>query len=250
MSRAFLYGRHSSAKQDLTQEVQHDMCLKYYQQILQPKGVLLGGWHYDPAVSSEKPFSERDEGRIVFLSAQPGDHIVTAKWSRAFRSLVDGTKSLEQLKMRRVTVHTVDLPVDANKASGRLVRNVVMSVDQFTREIAGEAQQEIMQYRMDNGLPYSRGVPVGWRAVGKKPHRRFVADQDERVFVEVLAKMRASGKSIEQIALWCCTQRIIENKRRFGHLDGVYWALLAREKGYPKISGFKRLRKMALLGQV
>jgi len=70
------------------------------------------------------------------------------------------------------------------------------------------------------------------------------------VFVEVLAKMRASGKSIEQIALWCCTQRIIENKRRFGHLDGVYWALLAREKGYPKISGFKRLRKMALLGQV
>lgn len=252
MSRVFLYGRHSTDKQDLTEEVQHDTCLRFYQEKLQPKGLMLAlpGWFYDPATSSENAFSEREQGRIVFVSAQPGDHIVTAKWSRAFRSLSDGTRTLEQFKIRRVTVHAVDLPIDTTRANGRLVQNVQMSVDQYYREIASEAQQEIMDYRMRNGLPFSRGVPVGWRVIGKKPHRRFQADTQERVLCEMMAKLRTNGWTIEQIALWCLDQIMFPNKRRFGHVDGVHWALLARDKGYPKVSGFKRLRKMARLGQV
>jgi DNA invertase Pin-like site-specific DNA recombinase len=250
MPRAWLYGRHSSAKQDLTEDIQQDICEKFFADKLEPMGVTLVDWFYDPAVSSVNPFSERDQGRVVFVSAQPGDHIVCAKWSRAFRSLADGTKTLEQLRYRGVTFHACDLQADETRANGRLVRNLQMSVDQYQREIAAEAQNEIMHWRMGQGVPYSRGCPLGWRAVGVKPHRVFHADPMERALCTFMSNLRKSGMAVERIALWAVNQKVIPAKRRLDHVDAVLWALLAHQKGYPKISGFKRLRSMAKLGQV
>lgn len=250
MTKAFLYGRHSTDKQDLTQDVQHDMCMRFYERELKPKGVGLAGWFYDPAVSSAIFMGERDLGRIVIASLQPGDHLVVAKISRSFRSLQDGTNTIAQLELRGVTLHAVDLPVDAKKASGRLVRNVNMVVDQYVREIASEHNREVIAYRKSQGLPFSKGVPIGWKACGQAPHRVFRADVEERVLAARLTQLYGQGRSLYELALWGGRQVEYPCKRRFGHRDAVRWAISACERGFPKITGYKNFRKLVRLGQI
>lgn len=247
MSRAFLYGRHSTAKQDMTEDVQQDLCIRYYEKELRPKGVGLARWFYDPAVSSEILFGERNEGRVVLASLQPGDHLIVAKMARAFRSVRDGENTLHQLKLRKVTVHSIDMQVDTSRAHGRFVRRVHMAADQLWREVAAEATQEVIEYRKAEGLPYSKGIPVGWKVFGKAPHRTFRVDSQERLLAEHIASMRASGMSLESLALWGLRQAQFPNKRAFGHRDGVKWLLNARALGYPKVCGYKAVRRLVRL---
>lgn len=256
-SRAFLYGRHSTDKQDITEDVQYALCLRYYEQELLPKGVLLAtttpeqsraGWFYDEAITSAISLGERHYGRIVMCSLQPGDHLVTAKHSRTFRSVRDGANTIAQLEQRGVRVHVVDLPIDSTKASGRLFRNVTLSMDQYLREIAVEHQNELMNYRKANGLPYSRGVPIGWKVQGDKPHRVFRVDMQERELVEKIWELHERGVSLLRIAMWNGWQTDFPNKRRFTNRYMVKHCLNARELGYPKVSGYKVVRKMVRSG--
>lgn len=249
-SRAFLYGRHSTDKQDLTQEVQLDICKTYYERVLKPHGVQFAGWFYDEAITSAIPFGEREYGRIVMVSLQPGDHLVAAKLSRTFRSLVDGTSTLAQLDRRGVKVHDVELPVDRTTSPGRLVSNVKMSVDQYYREQASEHQLEIIRYRQSQGLPFSRGVPIGWKNFGEKPHRVWRVDMQERTLAFHIAGLKASGMSLEQIALWGFRQTQFPNKRQFTHRDAVQWVLHAAARNFPKITGYKRFRSMVAKGEI
>lgn len=249
-ARAFLYGRHSTDKQDLTEDVQKDMCIRYYRRELQGKDVLLAGWYYDEAVSSAVMFSEREHGRIVMACLQPGDHLVVAKSSRPFRSVLDGENTLHQLGLRKVQVHFVDFPVDTTRAHGRFVRRVVMAADELWREVSQESAREVIEYRKREGLPFSRGVPVGWKVVGKKPHRTFRVDPVERAMADRIASLRASGMSLSDIALWGYQQKEFQNKRNFLNRDLVQWVLNARDMGYPKITGYKTVRRVKRLGQV
>jgi DNA invertase Pin-like site-specific DNA recombinase len=250
MARAFLYGRHSTDKQDLTQEVQLDICQRYYERELLPKGVELAGWFYDEAITSAILFGEREQGRIVVASLQPGDHLVVAKMSRPFRSVRDGENTLHQLSLRRVTLHALDMPIDTTRAHGRFVRRVHMAADQLWREVSSEAVRETIAYRKSLGLPFSRGVPVGWKAVGRRPHRVYRADPQERVLAEHISKLHAAGMSMERIALWSYTQKQFPNKRQFRSREAVRWALNAHALGYPKVTGYKEVRKLVRSGKV
>lgn len=248
--RVFLYGRHSTDKQDLTQDVQKDLCVRYYERELQPKGALLAGWFYDEAMTSAVPFSERSRGRIVLACLQPGDHLVVAKMSRPFRSVRDGENTLHQLELRKVQVHFLDMPVDTSRAHGRFVRRVYMAADQLWREVSQEAVRETIAYRKREGLPHSRGVPVGWKAVGQRPRRVFRVDMQERALADHIAGLRASGMSLDDIALWGYQQKQFPNKRQFLNRDLVKWVLNARDRGYPKITGYKNLRRAIRLGEI
>lgn len=250
MSRAFLYGRHSTDKQDLTQDVQRDLCERYFERALKPKGVVIAGWFYDEALTSAIPFGERGRGRIVLACLQPGDHLVVAKSSRPFRSVRDGENTMHQLELRNVQVHFVDMPVDTTRAHGRFVRRVVMAADQLWREVSQESVRETIAYRKREGLPFSRGVPVGWKVVGQRPRRTYRIDTQERALADRIAQLRAGGMSLESIALWGYTQTECPNKRQFKDRDLVQWVLNARAHNYPKITGYKNLRRAIRLGEI
>jgi hypothetical protein len=66
------YGRHSTNKQELTQEVQEFRTREYWERTLQPKGVAWGGFFYDAATSARIPFGEREQGRKIHTVAQTG----------------------------------------------------------------------------------------------------------------------------------------------------------------------------------
>ena len=80
--KAYGYGRASTGKQELTEEIQRRAVEEYYRTHLKPQGVEWGGWHYDAATSGDKAFTEREHGLSLWVMAQRGDYIVASKSDR------------------------------------------------------------------------------------------------------------------------------------------------------------------------
>lgn len=241
----YAYGRHSTAKQEVTREVQEFRCREYYDRNLAPKGVLWGGFFYDAATSARIPFTEREKGRTIHVVAQPGDHIVVAKLDRPFRSLRDGVVSMEQWSDRGVYFHSLDLQVDTSTPIGKFFRTVLLAVAELEREFARERTRETVLLRQRQGVPHSRGCPVGWRIVGQAPFRKYKPDEQERDLVKEMVLKRRNGESHDEIALWCLTQDAFPCKRTFPTRGQVRAAINAHRMGYPKITDYKRINRMA-----
>jgi DNA invertase Pin-like site-specific DNA recombinase len=245
------YGRHSTNKQELTKEVQQFRTKEHWDRNLREKGIAWGGFLYDPATSARTPFSERPSGRILHAVAQPGDHIVVTKLDRPFRSLRDGVTAMDQWQERGVIFHALDLQVDTGTAMGRFFRSILLAVAELEREFAKERTRETVLLRQRQGLPYSsNGCPVGWRIVGKAPHRRFRVDEDERLLVGEMARLRSDGATLEELALWSMRQKQVESKRTFPTRGQVKWALSARLAGWPKISNYKTFNRRVASGEI
>lgn len=241
----YAYGRHSTAKQELSKEVQEFRTKEYYQRNLAPQGVAWGGFYYDAATSARIPFTEREKGRMIHLMAQPGDHIVVAKLDRPFRSLRDGVVSMEQWTDRGVFFHSLDLQVDTSTPIGKFFRTILLAVAELEREFTRERTRETILLRQRQGAPYSRGCPIGWRIVGEAPHRQFRPDEQERLVVDEMSRRRDGGSSYDDIALWSLTQRTLQCKRTFPTRHQVRAAINAKRMGYPKVNGYKAINKLA-----
>lgn len=242
----FAYGRHSTHKQELTREVQEQRCRDYYDRVLVPLGHQWAGFFYDSAVSAGRvPFAERPEGRIMFHSCQPGDHVIMTRLDRCFRSVLDGVSVMEQLERRGVFFHSLDYNIDTSTPVGRYVRNILLAGAELERDLARERANETYAYLMGAGLPYTKLPPMGWkiRRVGKS--KEFRVYKKERRFIELLAKGRRAGASLNQLAIHCWTdEQAIAQPRNYGSVTTIKWALQARDLGFPKVCGWRRIAEM------
>lgn len=241
----YAYGRHSTAKQELTKDAQAFRCREYFDRQLAHTGAIWGGFFYDPATSAKIPFTERDKGRTIHMMAQPGDHIVVAKLDRPFRSLRDGIVSMEQWHDRGVFFHSLDLQVDTSTPIGRFFRTILLAVAELEREFTRERTRETILLRQRQGAPYSRGCPVGWRIIGEPPHRQYKPDEQERLLVEEMVRMRKAGTSYDDIALWSMTQHAMPCKRTFPTRGQVRAAINAHRMSFPKVTDYKRINRLA-----
>lgn len=237
------YGRHSTIKQDMTQDAQRSRCLAYWRDRLVDDGVEWGGWYYDASVSGGKPFSERERGRELFHLAQAGDHIVIAKLDRAFRRLSDGVNTLDQLADRGVYVHLLDIGVDTGTALGRFFQQILLAVAELERGFVSQRTKEVIAHKRKNGLPYGKACPIGWRTVKTPTGKQYRVDEEERELCDVMQGMIDAGSTTGDIAGWVGLQRQYPTKRSFATLNLVKWALRARELGYPKIASRKELNE-------
>jgi DNA invertase Pin-like site-specific DNA recombinase len=244
------YGRHSTNKQELTREVQEFRTYDHWERNLKDKGIVWGGFFYDPATSARIPFSERQHGRILHAVAQPGDHILVTKLDRPFRSLRDGIVSMEQWSDRGVIFHSLDLQVDTSTPLGKFFRTILLAVAELEREFTRERTRETVELRKRAGQPYSTGCPVGWRIVGEAPHRRYRTDEDERALVDEMARLRDDGASYDDLALWSMKQQSLPCKRTFPTRGQTKWAINARRAGYPKIANYKVFNRMVSRGEI
>jgi len=244
------YGRHSTAKQELSREVQEHRCHDYWQRTLRDKGILWGGWFYDKAQSGKKPFTEREYGRQVYAIAQPGDHVVCSKLDRAFRSLKDGIDTMDMFGARGVVFHSMDLQIDTSTALGKFFKQILLAVSELEREFTRERTNETIALRKEQGRPYSHGCPIGWKKRGERPNQYYRIDTAEREMVELLKFQRDEGMSYDNLSLWSFHQKEIVCKRYFPTPMQVRWALLARRAGYPKIPNYKQFIKAVKSGEI
>lgn len=205
-----------------------------------------GGFFYDKAVSAGRvPFAERPEGRLLFHSAEPADHVVMTRLDRCFRSVLDGVSVMEQLERRGVFFHSLDYNIDTSSPIGRYVRNILLAGAELERDLTVERTREVFGYLRRNGLPYTKLPPMGWKIVTVSKRKEFRVNREERDFIEMLAQASASGASIGDIAMYCWTNRnTLKMTRNFCAWTAVKWALQARELHYPKVCGAKRIAKM------
>ena len=244
------YGRHSTNKQELTEEVQRHRCKDYHDRNLKDRGYAWGGFFYDKATQGKVPFSEREHGRVLFTMVRPGDAIVVSKLDRSFRSLRDGIDVMEQFAQRGVSFHSLDLLIDTTTPLGKFFRTILLAVAELEREFTRERVMETIAMRKREGLPHCRHAPVGWKIVGKKPRREYRVDDEERRYVQVMAAGRTAGMSYPQLALWSMTQKKFPCKRTFTTKEQVRWAINARRAGYPKITNYKEFNRMVRLGEI
>jgi DNA invertase Pin-like site-specific DNA recombinase len=250
VSVCYGYGRHSTNKQELTREVQEFRTHEYWERNLRPKGVAWGGFLYDAATSAKVPLMERTEGARLSELASRGDHVVVTKMDRAFRSLRDGIVSIDLLSARGVVFHSLDLQVDTSTPLGRFFRSILLAVAELEREFVSERVKETIAIRKREGKPHGKACPVGWKIVGRRPHREYRVDTDERRLIDLMTDHRRAGMSYDAIALWTIRQHDAPAKRAFSHRDLVRWAIMAREAGYPKITNYKEFRRMVRAGEM
>lgn len=244
------YGRHSTNKQELTEEVQRYRCKDYFDRNLADRGYQWGGFFYDKATQGKVPFSERTQGRLVFTMARPGDALVVSKLDRSFRSLRDGIDVMEQLAARNVSFHSLDLLIDTTTPLGKFFRTILLAVAELERDFTSERVTETIAMRKREGLPHCRFAPVGWKIVGRKPHKEYRVDDEERRMVQAMAAGRTAGMSYEALAYWSVTQKQYPCKRTFPSREQVRWALNARLAGYPKVTNYKEFNRLVKSGEI
>lgn len=246
MNRSFGYGRHSTAKQSATEAVQREAVEQHWRTTLAPKGVEYAGWRYDAATSGGTQFSERPEGLNIWVLAQPGDYIVVSKLDRAFRSLIDGARTLEALAAKGVHFVALDLGIDTSTPLGEFAVHVLLAAAQMQRRYASERTREVMLFKAEQGQPIGRAAssrPYGWRWSGRGRNSRLVPDPEDRRRVDVLHDWRVEGLSLHRIAARAMRadwQWLAEGGRCW-YPASVAAALRARAKGYPPV--FMRSRR-------
>ena len=256
MPTCYGYGRHSTAKQGLTQAAQRDRCLAYWKHNLEYQGVQWGGFFYDEATSAKKPFSERTHGRVLYFAAQKGDHIVTAKYDRCFRNVLDGLTHLKALEDRGVTFHSDREKIDTSTAMGRAFRSVLLIIAEIERELASERALDIQESLRAQGKPHCKGCPIGWKIVRLSTGREYRVDEDERRLCAEMYRLSTEvGWSYDTIARWSCRQRDYPMKRGFSFPNKAKWGVLAHLYGYPKTitnyrDFFRAVRDGELSGEV
>ena len=86
--------------------------------------------------------TERPELDALLASVRPGDTIVVTKLDRIARSVQQGISLIDRLVKDGVTVNVLNLGVMDNTPTGRLIRNVMLSIAEFERGMIMERTRE------------------------------------------------------------------------------------------------------------
>ena len=97
---------------------------------------------------AEKIFSEQASAvsaRPIFQEmldyCREGDVIMITKLDRGFRSVSHMGQVLDELEKKGVALQILDLNIDTNTPTGKLMANLLCSVSQFERELLKERQR-------------------------------------------------------------------------------------------------------------
>jgi DNA invertase Pin-like site-specific DNA recombinase len=237
MPKFYGYCRASTAGQQYTYEAQRAAIQKAYDSKYKDEGYEWGGFFEDKATSGGKPFTEREHGLALWVSAQPGDVVCWSKMDRAFRNVYDAAQLIQMFDTKGIKILSLDIALDTGTSLGKFVMHLLASVAEMEREWVRTRTRDALAIRQSKGLPHAGRPPVGWM---KKPDGKWVPDQTERKLIEWLIYMHdRKGWSWSRLAAHLKRKKI---KRANGHFYSqcfMHYAVKAREAGYPGRDGFR-----------
>jgi len=264
---AWLYGRHSTRNQGMTEHTQRKKCMDYYVQNLQDKGVLLAhsrvgeataeaigcpweneAWFYDAATSGGTIFSERTYGAEIYHNCKKGDYLIVSSLDRLFRDKVDGFKTLDQLERKGVKRIVLDLPDFSGIQDAVLVdmieSNMVFYAHIFRRMVSRKMIDD-NSHKRNAGVPYTFVAPIGWKIIGEGANRQYRIDKAERRYCDKIADLHDGGMTFAQIARWCMRKDTVRDYkpkqgRQFTEDKQARWAYRARLLDYPMVTSLRR----------
>jgi DNA invertase Pin-like site-specific DNA recombinase len=192
MAMAYGYVRVShlkSARSGLSEEDQRRRNLACWETELKAKGVSWGGSFEDPAKSaSKRKFLERPQARRLFGLLKPGDYLIVALSSRAFRNLRDCLNTEAVLSSMGVTVRCLDISWDTSSPAGKFMRHVLASVDQYQSEMLSDKNGSIAEVLRSQGRVAGGRKdrkPYGYT---RHPDNKLTPDHAERRVLEYMLR--------------------------------------------------------------
>jgi len=207
--KVYGYARVSTGKQELSipaQVARIEQHFKVMQE--QDDNLEWGGVIEEQGVSAyKKSLTEREGGRLLYLTAQPGDVVVWTKMDRAFRSVTDGAKTLQLFRAKDVRVVSLDLNIDFSSAIGDFTFKLFCLLGELGSGLTAERTRDSMRHSQITGIIRGeRGTPAGYapQPTGKmngkgKPEYVAMPDHSARGVIREIFKEYTSGTSLRQI---------------------------------------------------
>lgn len=95
---------------------------------------------------------ERPEFDKLKSVLSPGDKLVITKLDRFARSAAQGSQLIESLIEQGITVHVLNIGIMDGTATGKLIRNVMLSFAEFERDMIVERTQEGKAIAREKGI--------------------------------------------------------------------------------------------------
>lgn len=94
---------------------------------------------------------------------QNGDTLVVTKLDRFARSMIEGSKIVNELIERGVKVNVLNIGLMDNTPSSKLIRNIFFSFAEFERDMIVERTLEGKQLKMDKDIDATLGRPKKYK---------------------------------------------------------------------------------------
>lgn len=88
---------------------------------------------------------------------QAGDTLIVTKMDRISRNVRDGIELIDSLNDRGIALHVLNMGLFDNSPTSKLIRNILLSVGEWEREMILERQREGIQEAKERGL--YKGMP-------------------------------------------------------------------------------------------
>jgi DNA invertase Pin-like site-specific DNA recombinase len=251
---AYGYARASTGGQSLTFDVQANAIERYFKERLEPQGYSWGGILEDKATSGTKPFTDRPNGLKLWTNCQRGDAVIFLKMDRAFRSVADGSKVIQQFREKGIGIHSLDVGLDTSSPLGEFVAHLLILLAQLERSWISNRTKEAMEAKRARGEGTTgKECPAGWKRsplrVGKEGRARkdddwFIPDPKERALLDECWEKWLSCGNNETVSAglyWRKLERDIGGGYRPQFL---LYAYFARARGYPVAFTFTRWKEM------
>jgi len=123
--------------------------------------------------------------------------VIVAKLDRLTRSVKDLCELLDRFERRGVALVSVAESLDTGSAAGRLVLNIMTAVSQWEREAIGERTRDALGHKRSQRERVGN-IAFGYRLAPDGVH--VEPDAVEQAAIGTIRKLRASGRTLRQIA--------------------------------------------------
>lgn len=192
------YGRTSTDKQAISLGVQKGLCEEWFH-AENAKGRWENGAEWmgmveDDAISSRVNMLKRPNGERLMTMLDPGDIVVVAKLSRAFRSAGDLESTLDIMGQLKIEMVFLDVQVDTTTPTGKMFLGILAVMSRFERELISQRTRDAIEAKIRRGEPTSASLP-GYRSMGKM----MVIDKPRRTVAVAARNLFQSGMSRKMV---------------------------------------------------
>ncbi len=143
--------------------------------------------------SDERPEFNR---MMSLVDEKKISNIVCYAMARFSRSRQTFLQSIAVFKKKKVAFHSVKEMLDLSTPVGRLIADILSSLNEFEVEQLAERTSDNLQLRKSNLLTYTKNAPYGFQNVDGK----LVVDKDENKLLTYIFSLKNEGVKSPTIA--------------------------------------------------
>ena len=147
--------------------------------------------------------TDRPELDRLMVQMQDGDTIVVTKLDRIARNLKQGVELIDALNERGIKVNVLNMGVIDNTPTGKLIRNIMLSLAEWERDMIIQRTQEGKQIAKKNP-GYREGRPKKYNRAQTRHALELLKDHSYSQVVDMtgiskatLVRMKADAREME-----------------------------------------------------